>query len=355
VNIAYVVHHYDASEGTGGYVTQLLPRLAQAHEVTLYAATVRTPPPDGVRVIHVPALRGRAYATILTFPAAFAAVRKSHDIIHAQGWVAPSANVVTAHIVLAAWRDAARRADVRTPPGERVFGSFVVRREASLVRRADVVIAPSQQARDDLARWYGREGGVAVIPHGFAAPLLNPKRNRTAFGVRDDAFVALYVGDARKGLARALRSVAQCPAAVLMVASHSAPAPYAALARDLGLGNRFRWIGPQSDMEAVYAASDVLIHPTIYDTFGLVVAEAMAAGVPPIVSSEAGISELLTHMESAWIATDENATAMALNQLADDKQLRASLGQGAQAVAQARSWDVVARETENIYQQVVGQ
>ena len=68
MDIAYVVHYYDTSEGTGGYVAKLLPRVARTHDVTLYVAGVRAPVPDGVRVVQVPALRGRAYATILSFP-----------------------------------------------------------------------------------------------------------------------------------------------------------------------------------------------------------------------------------------------------------------------------------------------
>ena len=65
--------------------------------------------------MHVPALQRPAYGMILTFPAAFGAVRRRHDLVHAQGWVTSTADVVTAHIVLQAWRTAARGAGVRAP------------------------------------------------------------------------------------------------------------------------------------------------------------------------------------------------------------------------------------------------
>ena len=59
-----------------------LRRIAPHHKVTLYAAGVRADVPPGVEIVHVPALRGRAYATILSFPAAFASVRRRHDSIN---------------------------------------------------------------------------------------------------------------------------------------------------------------------------------------------------------------------------------------------------------------------------------
>jgi len=88
----------------------------------------------------VPALRGRAYATIVTFPFALAAVRRRHDVVHAQGWTALRADVVTAHIVLGAWRQAAARAGVRPPTGERLLGGWVEGRERGLLSRARRVI-----------------------------------------------------------------------------------------------------------------------------------------------------------------------------------------------------------------------
>lgn len=102
MDIALVVHYYDRAEGTGGYTVELATRLAAEHRVTIYAVGVPTPPPPGVRVVNVPALRGRSYSTILTFPLAFAAVRGRHDIVHVQGWNAFHADVVTTHIVLPA-------------------------------------------------------------------------------------------------------------------------------------------------------------------------------------------------------------------------------------------------------------
>lgn len=359
MNVGIVVHHFDAADGTGGYVVNLLPYLAQHHSITVYAAAFRAPLPDNVQAVRVPAVRGRAYATILSFPAAFARVRQRHDLVHAQGWVALRAHVVTAHIILRAWREAARRAGVRPPWGERVFGRFVERREAALYgagcRR---VIAPSHKIRGELAHYYGRIEGTDVVPHGFPSGTAVRDRAlaRSSFGVRNASCVTLYVGDARKGLRCALEAVASVPGVELLVVGYSSTGPYRRRAQALGIDDRVHWVGPLSDMEPAYAAADVLLHPTIYDAFGLVVAEAMAAGVPPIVPRTAGVSELIADRVSGWVTETPELveTTAALATLARDPDLRRRLGAGARSTSASRTWETVARETLAVYEGAVG-
>ena len=358
MNIGMVVHYFDRSEGTGGYVVELLNRIAQQHQVTLYAAGIRAGVPLGVDIVHVPALRGRSYATILSFPAAFAAVRRRHDLVHSQGWVANHADVVTAHIVLAAWGEQARIAGVRTGRGERWLGGFVTRREAALYgnpSHSRFIIAPSRKAQDELASFYGRQQRVHVVPHGFpeAHTCSNRTEARRSLGLPEEPQMALYVGSAPKGLATAIEAVARASTSIhLLVLSGSAAPHYLSLASRHGLDRRIHWLGHVADPRQAYAAADVLLHPTIYDTFGLVVAEAMAAGLPAIVSRTAGVTELIEHGVSGWlIDVSVQEARIALETVFGDARLRARLSAGALRVAQQRSWDDVARETMAIYHQ----
>jgi glycosyltransferase involved in cell wall biosynthesis len=359
VNIGFVVHDYDSADGTGGYAVQLVTRLALGHSVTLYAAVVRSAVPSGVRLVRVPALSASAYTKILSYPMAFCAVRGRHDLVHAQGWVTGSADVVTSHIVLGAWRAEARTAGVSSPPGERLFGALVARREAALVgQRARYVIAPSQRARADIARCYGRSKNVVVIHHGFPARAVLPTRRDARFrlGVPADGFVALYAGDARKGFAAAATALTQAPGVRLLVASRSPRGPYLDVARRSGVEDRVCWPAVVDDMRTAYAAADVLLYPTIYDTFAMVVAEAMAFGIPVIVSPEAGIADLIEHGRSGWIlAPQASDAARALLALRDDPALRGRLENGAREVASHRSWDDVTRETEAVYVRAAGE
>jgi glycosyltransferase involved in cell wall biosynthesis len=63
-----------------------------------------------------------------------------------------------------------------------------------------------------------------------------------------------------------------------------------AMAEHLGVGERVRFLGflNQSKIPGAYAASDVLVLPSEYETFGMVVSEAMACGLPAIVSDHVG-------------------------------------------------------------------
>jgi UDP-glucose:(heptosyl)LPS alpha-1,3-glucosyltransferase len=354
MNLGIVVHRFDPGEGTGGYVVELLPRIAAVHRVTLYAASLRAAVPAGVEVVRVPALMWRAYSAILSFPAAFAAVRRRHDLIHAQGWVALQADVVTAHIVMAAWRAAARTAQVRTPPGERWLGGLVERREGALFRRAGQVIAPSALARDQIVRHYGRTRNLTVVPHGFPLPPppRSPAEARGQLGLPPGVPLALYVGDPRKGLATALAGVAAATPWHLAVASRSS----AGSRRDLdpALQGRVHWLGSLDPVTPAYQAADVLLHPTICDSFGLVVAEAMACGVPAVVTRSAGISELIEHGRSGWIADGPSAAAVTQSLRAvQDPAARRRMGDAARVIALGRGWDAVARETLDVYQRAV--
>lgn len=356
MNVGIAVHRFDRTEGTGGYAVELVQRLVAEHRITVYTARVAAPVPAAVDVVHVPALLATAYTAVLSFPPALRLVRRRHDLFHAQGWVSGRADIVTAHIVLGAWREAAAAAGVSSRPGERLLGGFVEARERNLFRRARAVIAPSHMAADDIAAHYGRREGVHVVHHGF--PRADPggrAEARQALGLPADAFLALFAGDPRKGLDATLAGVAAAPGVHLAVAGHGRPAGIRARAAAAGLQDRVTVLGPLPDLTGAYAAADVLVHPTIYDTFGLVVAEAMAHGVVPVVTRRAGIAELLAHGQSGWIVEGERGAgvAAALAALAGDAELRGRMAAEARRVARTRTWDDVARETLAVYRAVV--
>lgn len=357
MNIGIAVHRFDTSEGTGRYAVELADRLAATHRVTVYAAHATADLPERVRLVRVPAVRATAYTFILSYPVGFAAVRQRHDLLHAQGWVTGAADIVTAHIVLAAWRDAARRAGVRAPAGERLLGGFVTRRERALMRRARAVIAPSRKAARDLASAYGREDGVHVIPHGFPdpAPVPAAAEARRALGLPGFPFIALFVGDVRKGLDVTLRALARTTQVHLAVVSHTPADRIRRLAADAGVADRVVALGAVPDIRTACAAADVLVHPTIYDTFGLAVADAMACGLPPIVTEAAGITERIDHGRSGWVLRGDRVAGLsdALRALAADAALRGRLADGARTAARRRTWDDVTRETVTLYEQVL--
>jgi len=355
VNIGIAVHHYDRAEGTGGYTVELVTRLAASHDITLYAAGVEAPPPPNVTVVRVPALTWRSITAIVTFPRALASVVRRHDVLHAQGWVASHADVVTAHIVLAAWREAARDHNIHPPLGERLLGGWVARHEAEAFARAPAVIAPSRRAADDVRRCSGRAGEVTVVPHGCDRALTPTPRieARRRCAVDERAFLAAYIGDARKGLRAAIAGLVHADEAHLLALTASDPAPFGHLAAQLGVAARLHWAPRGVGAADVFGATDVVLQPTIYDTFGMVVGEALALGIPAIVSSRAGAAELIEHRRSGWILSGVTAqeTGGALLALSRDRDLRASMAAAGRAVAARYSWDETTRRTLEVYEQ----
>ena len=113
----------------------------------------------------------------------------------------------------------------------------------------------------------------------------------------------------------AARHVAQaCPKAVFLVVGDDLPGSgtdgKAALARqcvELGLGDRVRFTGFQSDMPPLYEAMDVLVHPAVNEPFGRSVAEAMAMGVPVVAMNQGGPCDLVEHGVHGFLTSPDAA------------------------------------------------
>lgn len=135
---------------------------------------------------------------------------------------------------------------------------------------------------------------------------------RAKFGIAPAKKIGLFLSQdfARKGLGETLHAMAQLndPSFVLLVAGRDKPEPFQRLASTLGLGQYVIFAGATSDPYPFYAAADVVLFPSRFDPFGLVPAEAIAMGTPPVVSRRAGISELLSHDRNALIVEDPSRT-----------------------------------------------
>lgn len=139
---------------------------------------------------------------------------------------------------------------------------------------------------------------------------------RSAFGLAEREFALLFVGSgfARKGLDTALRALAAANDAslrLIVVGRDRSAARFARLARSLGVGERVRFCGGVEDVRPCYAAADALVLPTLYDPFPNVVLEALAMGVPVIVSDQCGAAEVITHGANGFVCRAGEPAALA--------------------------------------------
>jgi UDP-glucose:(heptosyl)LPS alpha-1,3-glucosyltransferase len=171
----------------------------------------------------------------------------------------------------------------------------------------------------------------------------------------------LWIGNnaIKKGLPTLLEALAQLPNDFFLVIVGSA-APenkWRSQVAALGLDDRIFFKGVLDDMTLAYTAADLLVHPTLEDTFGMVVLEAMSHAVPAIVSAEryCGISSELTHLQNAWVLQDPlDASAL---EKAIEKSLESNsheaMSQQAIAWAGTQDWQHLALTQEAVYYDVV--
>ncbi|MEK7469477.1 MAG: glycosyltransferase family 4 protein [Planctomycetota bacterium] len=175
-----------------------------------------------------------------------------------------------------------------------------------------------------------------VIHNGTDIEKFHP-RNRVA---ADGPPRLLFVGSGfeRKGLEQALDALERVNAEWrLRVVGRGDPGAYAAISARLG---RVEFAGPQSAMPAEYGRADLLLFPTLYDAFGTVALEAMATGIPVVISRQAGASEVVTHGSDGVIVEnprDPAALAAAIEPLLADRPKREAMGKAARAKAEQHS------------------
>jgi len=126
---------------------------------------------------------------------------------------------------------------------------------------------------------------------------------------------------------------------------------------ELSMTDRVHFLGALSDMSLAYQAADCLVHPTQEDTYAMVVLEAMAHGLPVVVSdaSYCGISAELRDGENAVLLSQPQsaeAIARAVLPLINDAVEAQRYASEAMTFARQRTWMQVAARYEEIYQSV---
>jgi phosphatidylinositol alpha-1,6-mannosyltransferase len=283
-----------------------------------------------------------------------------HDLVHGHsmyGWGAAVAKggpmVVTCHgTQLNEYR--ATRATTRDP-NHTTTDYISYRMERYAARRADAVIAVSEENRVDVVEQYGvPEERLRVVPNG-----IRPERFKEA---RPEGPTILFVGrlHQRKGVDVLLRAMpevlASVPEARLLVAgSGEREGELKALKAELGLGDEVEFLGfvPDEDLPDLYARARVFTMPSLYEGFGIVMIEAMASSVPVVAFATGGAPEVIEDGVNGHLA-DPETLADRLVRVLEDPAGAAAMGRRGRELVEARySWRAVARRTAEVYGEVV--
>jgi UDP-glucose:(heptosyl)LPS alpha-1,3-glucosyltransferase len=188
---------------------------------------------------------------------------------------------------------------------------------------------------------------------------------RERYGIGPSEVVALFVGMnfEVKGLGVIIEAVAkakvQRPGADLrlLVVGKGDPSEYRSLATSMGIGDAVIFAGPQEGVEEFYLASDLFVMLSRFDTFGMVVLEAMAARLPVILSVNVGAKDLVEVGVNGFVLPDarDADAAAGMIVLLLDATLRAAMGEAGFRTASAHSWERLAGEVGKVYEEAIAE
>jgi UDP-glucose:(heptosyl)LPS alpha-1,3-glucosyltransferase len=363
MKIAMLTKHFTFRNGSSRAIHEVASRLsARGHDVHIFCNRRPDQYAGGPTLRHVPIWPMGSWSRVLSFD--WGCRRRigaeRFDIVHGHGNTAVQ-DVVTVHICRKANRLARGLSLSRRDPH-----LFIERRQFEN-RRLKRIIVFSEQLKRDLHRHYGiPPDRVVTIPNGVDANRFHPRlrgvhreRVRKDLGLSDHDIAVLFVASGNfenRGLPNLLSAVSHRPdhRVKLIVVGGDRLGPYRDQARTLGIEDRVIFLPFTERLEELHTGADALVFPSYYDTFGSVPMEAMASGLPVVVTAWCGMSELITDGVDGLILKDPadvEALDAALMRLSDDS-FREGLGRKARETAERQSWDAVAERTLKLYEEL---
>jgi UDP-glucose:(heptosyl)LPS alpha-1,3-glucosyltransferase len=200
--------------------------------------------------------------------------------------------------------------------------------------------------------------GVDVAAFAPGAHAEQARAERIRLGLAQGALTATFVGSewGRKGLEPVIRSLPAAADWTLLVVGDGDREHYGALAEELGVGPRVRFLGVRSDVAVIYELADAFVLPSSYETFSIVTFEAAASGVPVLATPVSGVRELVRDGENGYlIDRDPGLIAERLNALAAAPELRARLGAAARESALGYSSERMVQRYHELYMRLAAE
>lgn len=225
------------------------------------------------------------------------------------------------------------------------------------LRRFHARIAISQAAAASARELYG--GGYRIVPVGIEVDRFRPLA--VPAPATGGNLTLLYIGrlEQRKGVAHLLRAVARLQremSGVRLEIGGAGPERQALerLADDLGLRDvRFHGYVPPEELPGLFHRADLFCAPATHaESFGIVLLEAMAAGLPIVAAANAGYAEVLADHPGNLLVPpgDDRTLAGALASLAAALAYRAEIGRRNLSAAQNYSWAAVGSTILEVYE-----
>jgi len=289
-----------------------------------------------------------------------AARRHKLDLLHGMAFVtpilAPCPTIVTVYdLSFFYFPD-------RYPVLQRIYLSSQTRRSC---RQARHVISISESGRQDVHKLFGIPmERISVIHPGIDSGFY-PRSSEeiAAFRARQNLPLqyVLHVGtlQPRKSIPTLIRAFARMERQdlelVLVGGKGWAYDEIFAQVREMGLNERVRFTGyvPDSELPLWYNAASVLVFPSVYEGFGLPVAEAMACGTPVIAANTSAIPEAAGAAARLFQAQDTSVLSSHIETVLDDPHLMATMREHGLQQSRQFSWERAGKEMVDVYRRVL--
>jgi glycosyltransferase involved in cell wall biosynthesis len=383
--LAVVSPFLDKRHGTERRVVEWVSQLASTFEIHIYSQSVKDLDSSKFTLHRIPKLPGPHLANFLWWFAAnhlwrewdrrFRGLR--HDLVFSPGPNCLDADAMSVHIVFAEYRRKMKsvldqeRASVSSWPERlhrKLYYRFAVFLEKCAYTAPDItLILIAKKTSKALEEYYGRRAPCPVVYVGLDHEIFNPLRcaelrevARQGLGLHGSRFVLLLIGNdwRNKGLPVLLEAMVllrELPIDLLVV-GHDDPKGFRSMVRERSMDDRVRFLPPRKDVEFYYAAGDVYTGPSLEDTFAQPPAEAMACGLPVIVSAANGTSEIITDGTDGMILqdpTDADALAVMIRRLFENADFRNHVGRRAAETARQYTWERNGREFAEIFNEIL--
>ncbi|RXF69438.1 glycosyltransferase family 4 protein [Arcticibacter tournemirensis] len=213
------------------------------------------------------------------------------------------------------------------------------------LRLADRIFVASTFTANTLKEFPGRLAPIEVIPYGFP-PVTEERHYRQI--TKKNKLKLLFVGSLsqRKGLADIFSAVEHLSGHVELTVVGLKPCNDCNVL-EKGLA-KHTWIPklPHKDILEMMKSCDVLIFPSLFEGFGLVITEAMSQGTPVITTDRTAGPDLITHEENGWLVNAGSTEALieAIENLLLSPGSIEAAGRAAMETARLRPWDVYKTE-----------
>ncbi len=374
LRIAVLIRNYSISGGGAErYCVELTNRLGKIHEVHVFSQH-NSESSESITFHQIPQwFKKPRYINQLLFSyLTKRATQGKFDIVHSHD-MATHANIYTLHVpcVRTKWaqskgiRKILRWINTLLSPRKMAY-LWLENKEMQVLPNRHFISVSEYLSRNILESYPRLNDHITIAHPGIEIQTTNDKviaelrKNfREKHNILTSAFVLLFVahGFKRKGLPAIIKALEILNNKDIHIVVAGSGNPKDIQINSPTVQNNTHFIGVIKNMSELYPVADTLIHPTLGDTYGMVVLEAMSHKLPVIVSSAkyCGFSEHLDNKEATILnnPTDSQEISMDIQTLNNQLELRNKISENGFKKSQAINWENTTNKTLDAYKKIL--